>query len=70
MGPLNTTIKEDIERVEVILGPGREVLPTLSDASADAAFLDADKVNYPHYLREVLRILRPGGLFIFREWGY
>jgi len=29
--------------------------------SADAAFLDADKSNYPSYLEECLRIVRPAG---------
>ena len=51
-------------RVEVLQGAGRDVLPTLPDASADLAFLDADKVNYPHYLEECLRILRPGGVIL------
>ena len=51
-------------KVEVHLGPGAVVLPTFADASADAAFLDADKVNYPSYLRECLRIVRPGGLIL------
>ena len=49
-------------RVEVHRGDGREVLPKFSDASADAAFLDADKGGYSFYLKESLRILRPRGL--------
>jgi len=51
-------------RVEVHRGEGRAILPTFADASADAAFLDADKTNYPLYLRESLRIVRPGGLIM------
>jgi predicted O-methyltransferase YrrM len=51
-------------RVEVHLGPGAEVLPTFEDDSADAAFIDADKVNYPTYLDECVRIVRPGGLIL------
>ncbi len=55
--------KSDVaDRVEVLLGAGSEVLPTLPTGSADAAFLDADKQSYPLYLKEALRILRPGGL--------
>ena len=50
------------DRIEVLRGPGAEVLSTLADASADAAFLDADKRGYPVYLEECMRILRPGGL--------
>jgi caffeoyl-CoA O-methyltransferase len=49
-------------RVEVLVGPGAEVLRTFADGSADAAFLDADKSSYPVYLEESLRILKPGGL--------
>ena len=50
------------DKIEVIVGPGREVLPRLETASADACFLDADKASYGAYLDEGLRILRPGGL--------
>ena len=55
---------EVADRIEVIRGPAREILPGFAADSADAAFLDADKVNYPHYLRECLRIVRPGGLIM------
>ncbi|MGE0431975.1 MAG: O-methyltransferase [Planctomycetota bacterium] len=55
--------KSDVAgRVKVLRGAGADVLRTLPDASADACFLDADKENYPLYLEECLRILRPGGL--------
>ncbi len=52
------------DRVEVFLGDGREILPTFAAESADAAFIDADKEGYPVYLRECLRIVRPGGLIM------
>ena len=51
-------------RIEVLRGPGLEVLPRLAADSADAAFLDADKSNYPGYLAECLRIVRRGGLIM------
>ncbi|MGE0708574.1 MAG: O-methyltransferase [Planctomycetota bacterium] len=51
-------------KVRVLRGAGVDVLPTLADRSADAAFLDADKVNYGRYLEECLRIVRPGGLIL------
>jgi len=51
-------------RIEVVHGNARAVLPTFADASADAAFLDADKGSYPVYLEECLRIVRPGGLIL------
>lgn len=55
--------KSDVaERVEVLRGQAREVLPKLRDGWADAAFIDADKVNYPLYLEQSLRIVRAGGL--------
>jgi len=57
--------KSDVAgKVTVKRGAGVDVLPTLPDHSADAAFLDADKVNYTKYLVEVLRIVRPGGLIL------
>lgn len=49
-------------RVEVLRGDARAVMPRIRSASADAVFLDADKAGYPVYLKEALRILRPGGL--------
>ncbi|RMG18727.1 MAG: O-methyltransferase [Planctomycetota bacterium] len=52
------------ERVEVFEGRGLDVLPSFASGSADAAFIDADKVNYANYLEECLRILRPGGLVL------
>lgn len=51
-------------RVEVHRGKGAEVLAGFADRSADAMFLDADKAGYPTYLREALRIVRPGGLVL------
>ncbi len=50
------------DRVTLHRGAGMDVLPHFAAASADAMFLDADKASYPAYLREALRILRPGGL--------
>lgn len=52
------------DRVEVLQGAGAEVLPTLEDDSADAAFLDADKSGYAVYLEECRRIVRKGGLIL------
>ena len=57
--------KSDVRgKVDVIEGRGIDVLRTFADASADAAFLDADKTGYGDYLEESLRILRPGGLVL------
>lgn len=51
-------------RVDVLRGAGADVLAGMAEDSADAAFLDADKANYPVYLRECLRIVRSGGLIM------
>ncbi|HVQ24663.1 MAG TPA: O-methyltransferase [Planctomycetota bacterium] len=51
-------------KVTVHRGAGLDVLPRFGAESADAAFLDADKSNYPGYLRESLRIVRTGGLIL------
>lgn len=51
-------------RVLVHQGDAHKLLPRLPAASADAAFLDADKGGYPAYLRECLRIVRLGGLIL------
>ncbi len=57
--------KSDVAgRVEVLRGQAGEVLPKLNDGWADAAFIDADKVNYPLYLEQCLRIVRAGGLIM------
>lgn len=57
--------KSDVAgRVRVHRGAGLDLLPKFRADSADAAFLDADKANYPGYLRESLRIVRPGGLIM------
>jgi predicted O-methyltransferase YrrM len=57
--------KSDVAgKVEVLLGDGRQVLPTIAADWADAAFLDADKVSYPAYLEQCLRIVRKGGLIM------
>ena len=52
------------DRIEVHRGRGAEVLASFADRSADAAFLDADKASYAVYLKECLRIVRPGGLVL------
>jgi len=57
--------KSDVAgRVDVIQGSGMDVVPTFETDSADAAFLDADKFNYPAYFKESLRIVRKGGLIM------
>jgi caffeoyl-CoA O-methyltransferase len=53
------------DRVTVVVGAGRDVLPTLEgEAPFDAVFIDADKQSYDHYGRWAVEHLRPGGLVI------
>jgi caffeoyl-CoA O-methyltransferase len=52
------------ERVEIRVGPAIESLKQLDDGSFDFAFIDADKVGYPDYYEECLRLLRPNGLIM------
>ncbi len=53
------------DRVSVLVGAGREVLPTLAaHAPFDAVFIDADKVTYAHYGQWAIDHLRPGGLVL------
>jgi predicted O-methyltransferase YrrM len=52
-------------RVRLISGPALEVLPRLSDGAYDLVFVDAAKSEYPAYLTEAVRLLRPGGIVAF-----
>ena len=52
-------------KVTVHLGKASEVLPTLDgEGPYDLCFIDADKVNYPTYLRWAIENVRSGGLVI------
>lgn len=53
---------EGITNVTVIQGAALDTLRTLESASYDFALIDADKVNYTGYLKECLRLVRPGGV--------
>ncbi|TQC64547.1 O-methyltransferase [Pantoea dispersa] len=51
------------ERVTLHRGVALEVLPTL-DAPFDLIFIDADKVNNPHYLEWAIRLSKPGTVIV------
>ena len=52
-------------RVRLISGRALDVLPRLTDGAYDLVFCDADKREYPGYLEQALRLLRPGGTVVF-----
>ncbi|HEX3390649.1 MAG TPA: O-methyltransferase [Streptosporangiaceae bacterium] len=52
-------------RYRLISGKALDVLPRLTDGAYDLVFCDADKQEYPDYLVEALRLLRPGGVVAF-----
>ncbi|MEU8800176.1 O-methyltransferase [Spirillospora sp. NPDC048819] len=52
-------------RTRMISGPALEVLPRLTDGAYDLVFCDAQKREYPEYLTDALRLLRPGGVVAF-----
>lgn len=52
------------DKIELRIGRALEVCRTISDASVDMIFIDADKREYPDYLAEAERLLRPGGLVV------
>ncbi len=54
-------------KIEVRMGPGLETLKIIAaqDEPIDFVFIDADKANYGNYYREVLPLVRSGGLIVF-----
>ena len=53
------------QRARLINGAALDVLPRLTDGHYDLVFCDGDKQEYPAYLKEALRLLRPGGVVAF-----
>jgi predicted O-methyltransferase YrrM len=53
------------QRARTIAGAALEVLPRLTDGHYDLVFCDGDKAEYAAYLKEALRLLRPGGILAF-----
>ena len=51
-------------RISLIEGDALEVLRTLDDSAYDFIFMDAAKAQYIHFLPDVLRVLKTGGLLV------
>lgn len=52
------------EKVELRVGKAIEQCKLFADESVDMIFIDADKREYPEYLQQAARMLKPGGLII------
>jgi predicted O-methyltransferase YrrM len=53
------------QRIRLIPGAALDVLPRLTDGHSDMVFCDGDKLEYPQYLEQALRLLRVGGVVAF-----
>jgi predicted O-methyltransferase YrrM len=53
------------QRIRLIPGAALDVLPRLTDGHYDMVFCDGDKLEYPQYLEQALRLLRVGGVVAF-----
>lgn len=51
-------------RLRLINGMALDVLPRLSDGAYDLVLADAVPAEYPGYLSEAVRLLRPGGVLV------
>lgn len=51
-------------RISLIEGDALQVLRTLDDSAYDFIFMDAAKAQYIHFLPDVLRVLKIGGLLV------
>jgi caffeoyl-CoA O-methyltransferase len=59
------------DRIDLRLGPALEALRGMpEDEPFDFIFIDADKVNYPAYYEECMRLARPRGLIVIDNVFY
>ncbi|WMJ90432.1 O-methyltransferase [Anaerocolumna sp. MB42-C2] len=50
--------------IEILFGDACQIVPSFSDDTFDFIFQDADKRLYPDLLKDCIRILKPGGVFV------
>jgi predicted O-methyltransferase YrrM len=54
-------------RVRLIAGQALVVLPKLTDGAYDLVFVDGDPLEYPEYVAQSERLLRPGGILVMHH---
>ncbi|MDR2895677.1 MAG: O-methyltransferase [Propionibacteriaceae bacterium] len=54
-------------RYRLITEDALSVLPKLRSHAYDLVFIDADSLDYPEFMEEALRIVRPGGLIVMNH---
>jgi predicted O-methyltransferase YrrM len=52
------------QRTRVIGGRALDVLPRMADGAYDMVVIDGEKQDYPDYLEQATRLLRPGGTLV------
>ena len=50
--------------IQIMFGDARQIVPGFSNGFFDFIFQDVDKRLYPSLLKDCIRILKPGGVFI------
>ena len=51
-----------LENISLMQGPALDNMKTMQDSIYDFIMIDADKINYKHYLKESLRLIKDGGI--------
>ncbi len=51
-----------LTNIDLYLGPALAHMEKMESNSFDFIMIDADKINYTNYLREALRLVKPGGV--------
>lgn len=54
-------------RTRLINGRALDVLPRLADSAYDLVFIDNAPADHPHFVREGVRLLRPGGVIVLHN---
>jgi predicted O-methyltransferase YrrM len=52
------------ERISLLEGDAQQILPALDGGSFDFVFMDAAKAQYIHFLPDVLRVMKKGGILV------